>query len=383
MSSNLSLTIYTWGFTSTELADWPPQLIPNVITKGPFPDPVLVHARDADGFVAEAAAHPLADGRLATAVLYDPGDWKLSPGMIVNFAATVRSTQEDRIAEYFACPQQFLMAEYAEDLQVGFLQQVGWKIAGLPAKKLPLPATVTTHLQACPVCRESFNGAVARRKYWHRSLFCPTSAELSAYVKGEADQAVAHHLEDCAQCRAEAAALRTQHQGAWLKIPLTMPSPRNLVAPFIESALVTADGFKGQILAFLSGMLQGDFLPVGLLVRRRPTSDASGGARIDELVSKLMAGNDVKLERQHRDMLLKLTHDGTGISISDLHGESEAELRDFSVDLWSEGGLEWSGASSDGELIVPLFSIQRAIERGSAELEMRTYGEDDLPELHT
>ena len=100
---NVALRISAWGFTAAELANWPSDLIPVPVTQGPYDGAILVHARAAESFVTEAEAHPLADGRLAPAVLYATADVHLRldhdgrcgfNGIVINFIHCARSLAE-------------------------------------------------------------------------------------------------------------------------------------------------------------------------------------------------------------------------------------------------------------------------------------------------
>jgi hypothetical protein len=371
MLSELPLTIPAWGFLAAELAALPVSVKLELVSAGPFAAPVLVHARAAESFMIAAQAHPRADGSLAPAVLYDPGDASLAPGGIAGFADVIDSAHLERLAELFVCPEYFVSVEYAEELPNRYLAQLRRPIADVPTADLPLPAPMIAHLGACIVCRTAFNDAVAARLRFQRMAFCPSPAELNAYLLGSELPNVARHLDTCQHCRSEAAALRQHRLPAWVTIQLAADN-RTTSETTTRAPLPAGSGARRHV---LSALLQGflvQFQLGGLQALRRVAAEPRGHTSVAALIATLEQGESIRLVRERRDLVLQLTPDQNAVAISALRGEGQDLVEDFAVEVWSEDVLHWHGRSKQGRTVLPLAALQAAAGEGATRLVVRS-----------
>lgn len=369
MPAELSTTIPAWGFEDAELESWPALKL-QLVSAGPFATPVLVHVRGAKSFIAAAQAYPRADGSLVQAVLYNPGDVELEPGSIVDFADVVDPAHMDQLWELLACPEYFTMVEQAEELPNQFLTQLQLPIFEVAAEALPLPAPINTHLAACPICRAAFNNTVAARQRWQRLAFCPSPAELDAYVHGTDLPGIARHLDTCHHCRTEAAALRQSPPPAWLTIHIA-PISRTRAATAARTPLPFESGVQWHGLgALLQGFLL-QFQLAGVQTLRWVAADPASPLSISMLVAALQGGESIQLLREHRDLSLQLTPDQSAIALHALHGDGQNPLQEFVVELWSEATLQWRSQSKQGSAVLPLAMLQAANDQSAVQLIVR------------
>jgi len=369
MIAKQPLAVNAWGFTSAELAGLLPTLQATPISGGPFSGPLLVHARAAAAFLAAAAAYPLSDGSLARAVLYDPGEPSRDGTDRFDragFAAVVAPAETATLADLLACPERFVMEEYAEELPNNFLVRLQCHISGVAANDLPVPVPAKAHLATCATCRAAFDAAVAVRQKWQRSVFCPSPHELHTWMLGADLPSVAQHVADCPHCRTEVAALRAHKASSWLILEFVDVKP--LLLSGLPAAGITA---SVQPLRSLLLTLLTQFQPAGVQAWRQPAANAGDQAALEPILASLLAGSEIKLVRERRELVLRLSPAENAVVLHSLLGSAEAGLDSFALELWHGDNLHWRSDSQEGAAVLPLERLQEAIDQGAVRLVVR------------
>ena len=369
MIAKQPLAVNAWGFTSVELLSLPPTLQAKPVADGPFLGPLVVHARAAAAFLAAAAAYPLPDGSLARAILYDPGDSQLDgadPADRAGFAAVIAPAEVAALADLLACPERFVMEEYAEDLPNSYLERLKGHISGVAAEDLPVPALVKTHLASCAICRGAFDAAVALRRRWQRTVFCPSPHELHAWMLGADLPSVAQHVADCPHCRTEAAALRTHKSSTWLILDIVDIKPLLLSGLPAAGIASSAQLLRGLLLTFLT-----QFQPAGIQAWRQPAGGTGEQAALDSILASLLAGSEITLVRERRELVLRLAPAENAVVLHSLLGGTESDLDRFALELWHDDNLHWRGESEGGAAVLPLERLQEAVGQGAVRLVVR------------
>ena len=134
--------VYLWGFRDEDVQQWPEAFTSDVelvfTTDVPSSAPVVVHGVAAERFQAVAMQQASPDGRLPDAILYLPHGMEAPSGAWTYFDATVHEGDWDTLRALLACPQQFQMAEMADDLPVAVLKQLTQPVEALAPADLPL-----------------------------------------------------------------------------------------------------------------------------------------------------------------------------------------------------------------------------------------------------
>lgn len=369
MTAKLPLAVNAWGFTSAELAGLPPTLQAKPVSHGPFLGPLVVHARAAAAFLAAAAANPLPDGSLARAVLYDPGESPPDGAYRTDragFAAVIAPAEAHALADLLACPERFLMEEYAEDLPNSYLDRLQYHISGVAAENLPVPPPVKAHLAICATCRAAFDAAVTLRKKWQRTVFCPSPHELHTWMLGADLPSIAQHVADCPHCRTEVAALHMHKSSTWLILDIVDIKALLHAGPPAAGTASSPQLLRGLLLTFLT-----QFQPAGVQAWRQPAAGAGGQAALDPILSSLLGGSEIKLVRERRELVLRLDPAENAVVLHSLIGSAEPGLDKFALELWHDDNLHWHGESEGGAAVLPLERLQEAIDQGAVRLVVR------------
>lgn len=369
MTAKLPLAVNAWGFTSAELAGLPPTLQAKPVSHGPFLGPLVVHARAAAAFLAAATANPLPDGSLARAVLYDPGESPPDGADRTDragFAAVIAPAEVHALADLLACPERFLMEEYAEDLPNSYLDRLQYHISGVAAENLPVPPPVKAHLAICATCRTAFDAAVTLRKKWQRTVFCPSPHELHTWMLGADLPSIAQHVADCPHCRTEVAALHMHKSSTWLILDIVDIKALLLAGLPAAGTASSPQLLRGLLLTFLT-----QFQPAGVQAWRQPAAGAGGQAALDPILSSLLGGSEIKLVRERRELVLRLDPAENAVVLHSLIGSAEPGLDKFALELWHDDNLHWRGESEGGAAVLPLERLQEAIDQGAVRLVVR------------
>lgn len=369
MIAKQPLAVNAWGFTSAELAGLPPTLQANPVSGGPFSGPLVVHARAAAAFLAAAAAYPLPDGSLARAVLYDPDEPAHDDADRIDragFAAVVAPAEAETLADLLACPERFEIEEYAEELPNSYLVRLQCRISGVAADDLPVPAPAKAHLATCPTCRAAFDAAVAVRQKWQRSVFCPSPHDLHTWMLGADLPSVAQHVAECPHCSAEVAALRAHQASSWLILEFVDVKPMLLSGLPAAGIAASMQPLRSLLLTLLT-----QFQPAGVQAWRQPAANTGDQAALDPMLASLLAGSEIKLVRERRELVLRLAPAENAVVLHSLLGSTESGLDSFALELWHGDNLHWRSSSEGGAAVLPLERLQEAIDQGAVRLVVR------------
>lgn len=357
--------MYTWGFEADELRGWPLDLEP-VPGWPPGSEPVLVHVRGAASFVTEAEAHPAANGRLVTAILYLPEGIRLTAELSGYFDAAVTVGKWEALVDLLACPERFRSEELAEDLPAAYLRRLEHPefAGGLAIDQLPLPEAARLHLAVCETCRTAFMKSLSERMRLRRSLFCPSPERLSAYVEArQQDGDLARHLDSCPLCRAEVAALRSPWAtlSDWLRLPLGF---RPGTPPTGKGRLRLADGLA----ALVNGSILADLRPAESWARSAGGSGLEPEEALRGVLARVEAGASISLVGQNRDLTVGWDREQNALWIGHLHGDDQNRVEAFRLELRREGQVLWAAHSDAGRAFILLEALAAAFEAGADEL---------------
>jgi len=377
MTLSETYPVNLWGFETDDLCNWPPDLKPVVVSDWPAHGTVVVHARALDAFCLQADTHPLADGSLPTAILYVPNSGDVRPDAWRYFDATVRAGDWDALRTQVACPELFAMVEQAQMLPAAALATLPQPLADLPASALPLPVAVCAHLATCVHCRMAFDRAVENRLRWRRTLLCPVPERLAAFAREPNDATVAQHVSACTWCATEVVVLRRTLAPAWLSVPLAhvqlfSKQTTDFVADLASATTLQMTTQTETFTALLKSLL-GMTRLAGALTWRQPAAANRSASNLAALLSSLQEGQEVVLERPHRDLVLRQAADGETLCFGPLHGDHRMPITEFRVELCHDDRLLWGGDSQAGRVCLPLAALTEAMEAGANQLLIRAH----------
>jgi hypothetical protein len=379
MDKNGEKTIPVWGFPEEALAGWPADLRPRPVQVVPEEGPVLVHVQAVREF--QRAAQPRPDGRLPDAILYLPQGVSEPKEAWVYFDAVVKAGDWEALRRLAACPRQFTVAEWAQEVpaeqreellqeleSMGAEEHGSWGAEGasmfLSSPALaPIPLEVQKHLAECEPCRRALARALEGERSLHWLLHCPPVARLAAHARGQADPWVEAHLAHCAACRGELAALQEITKPVpivWLTISLLRQEAQKVAAGLEAEMRRQAEGLA----ALVNGLLGAGLAPVGAWTRRGEISGSLQPAELQDLLSHLQEGRPLTLVRPHRELELRWTPEEGALRLETLRGEALEPVRAFRVELRRGEEVLWQTDSQDGGVVIPLAELEKSLAAG-------------------
>jgi hypothetical protein len=336
--------VYVWGFDAEAMAGplWPQDLEPVPVTTWPHDAPVVVHAQAAAAFQAAALQHPWPDGRLPEAILYLPRGEGIPATAWGFFDTTVQAGDWPTLRRLLEDPQQFRMAEMADELPAAFLEGLEGPVDELPADAFPLPAAVRQHLAQHRLARAAFNRALADRLRLRRQLEGLIRTPHPAAMPGPI--------------------AAREPAPVWLAVPL-----RSMWA--VATGLTRTMDTMWQVLTpVLVGCLQQNLHPVGAeATRSGGRARARSTLDVRALLERLQQGQEVQLLRPHRELTIAPDRTGQAVLIRELYGTGEVGIEAFQVQIRQETRVLWEAHSAQGTVRIPLAVLEQALQNGADE----------------
>ncbi len=92
---------------------------------------------------------------------------------------------------------------------------------------------------------------------------------------------------------------------------------------------------------------------------------------LEPILSSLQAGNEIRLVREHRELVLRLSPAGDAVILQGLLGSEDAGVDSFALELWRDDSLDWNNHSEEGAAVLPLERLQEGIDQGAVRLVVR------------
>lgn len=366
-------TIYLWGFRNDDIQQWPEAFTSDVelvfTTDVPSGAPVVVHGTAAERFQTVAMRQALPDGRLPDAILYLPHGMEAPAGAWAYFDATVHAGDWDTLRALLACPQQFQMAEMADELPVTFLQRLTQPVAALAPTDLPLPEEVQNHLKACRTCWSALTTSLAARLRLRHQLLCPSVARLAAYVRGTADAQVERHLADgCRLCQAQTAVLRKELAPLWHTVPLLRAASEGLAGVTHE-----LQRLMRLLAVLLNGCFAQQMIPVGPWTRARGARGDLKAIELPHLLQHVQQGRPVKLLQSHRDFTIGWDPARQALWLGRLHDTRRRKVAQCRVEMRRGEEVLWEADSHEEKVWIPLADLEQALQSGADQMVIRAW----------
>lgn len=373
-------TVYLWGFRDEDVQQWPEAFTSDVelvfTTDVPLGAPVVVHGAAAERFQTVAMPQASPDGRLPDAILYLPHGMEAPSGAWTYFDATVHEGDWDTLRALLACPQQFQMAEMADELPVAFLKQLTQPVEALAPADLPLPEEVQHHLRACRTCWGALSTSLAARLRLRHQLLCPSVERLAAYIRGTADVQVERHLaEDCRICRAQAAVLRKELAPRWQTVPL-LPAATEILAGVAHDL----QQLLRPLVVLINGCFAQQMHPAGAWTRARGASGVLEAVELPSLLQSVQQGKSIMLLRPHRDLTIGWDQQRQALWLDRLHGAGRRRVDQFRVEMCRGEEVLWEADSHQGRVWMPLPELEQALQSGADQMVIRAWEERRRPE---